>query len=389
MSGGTSGAGASVHIPRAVRGALWDTTDWLGTWWPAAVLGVVVAVLVVVLVVLVRRARSRRREGLRTRRRPIAVTAVVLALALVLGGAASANAVSGYVPSVDALAVQVDALTGGIGGDHAGAGRGSTVGAVQITAPPALGITDTQAWVYTPPGYAEHPQRRYPVAYLLHGTPGHAADWFAAGGVAHQVDVLIAAHLVRPMIVVAPDTNGAGLRDSECLDVEGGRGPQVETYLERVVVPYVDHRYRTLADRQDRAIGGMSSGGYCALDQGLRHLDVYGSIIALEPYGDPGSGGRAALPGDEAAFVAHSPSRYVPTMTFPHPVSVFVDEGSRASVADAAGADLLVAELRARGQHVVTRTEVGHGHSWLEAAEGVPYGLIMASRAMPPAPVPA
>ena len=380
--------GTGVHIPRSVRGALWSTTDWLGTWWPAAIMALLAAVVLAVLAVLHRRARARRQEGLRARRSPAVAASVALGLALVLTGAGTANAISGYVPSVDALAVQVAALTGGQG--HERGGGGSSVGTVEIAAPPALGITDTQTWVYTPPGYGDHPERRYPVVYLLHGTPGHAADWFAAGRIAHQMDVLIAAHLVRPMIVVAPDTNGAGLRDSECLDAERApgvpAGPQVETYLERVVVPFVDHRYRTVADWQHRVVGGMSSGGFCALDQGLRHPELYGSIIALEPYGDPGSGGRAALPGDAAAFAAHSPSRYVPTMAFPHPVHVFVDEGSRASRADAAGAARVVDELRARGQVVLTRVEEGHGHSWLEAAEGVPYGLIMASRAMPGPP---
>lgn len=292
-----------------------------------------------------------------------------------------ANAISGYVPSVNALAVQVASLTGG--GTSTGSGGRSAAGTVTISAPPALGITETQAWVYTPPGYDQHPSRRYPVAYLVHGSPGHAADWFAAGGIAHQMDVLIAAHLVRPMIVVAPDVNGAGLRDSECLNAV--HGPQVETYLDEVVVPFVDHRYRTHANWQHRVVGGMSSGGYCALDQGLRHPDLYGSIIALEPYGDPGAGGRAALgAGDHAAFAAHSPSQYLPTMTFVHPVHVFLDEGSESAPSARANMDALAAQLRARGQAVTTRLEEGHGHSWLEAAEGAPYGLIMASQAMPP-----
>lgn len=358
----------TVRIPRSVRGQLWDNTDWLGTWWPAAGAVGLAAVCVLVLVVL------------RRRRWPAVCAAAALTLSLVAFAATAANAVSGYVPSVDALAVQVTSLTGGGGASASTSGR-STVGTVTISAPPALGITETQAWVYTPPGYDQHPTQRYPVAYLIHGSPGHAPDWFAAGGIAHQMDVLIAAHLIRPMIVVAPDVNGAGLRDSECLNAT--HGPQVETYLDDVVLPYVDRHYRTAADWQHRVIGGMSSGGYCALDQGLRHPTLYASIIALEPYGDPGAGGRAAIPGDPGAFAAHSPSHYIPRMTFTHPVHVFLDEGSKSAPSARARLHALASQLRERGQPVTTRLEKGHGHSWLEAAEGVPYGLIMASRAMP------
>lgn len=373
----------TVELPADVRRHLWSTTDWLGGWWPTVVSAVALVALVVVLVRLQRRARSWRRAGGSTRRWPRLLTGGAAALVLVAGCAFTANAISGYVPSVAALRTQTASLTGGHGSQTTTATT-SAVNQVSIAAPAADRITATQAWVYTPPGYDQHPSRRYPVAYLLHGSPGRSPDWFAAGGIAHQMDVLIAARLVRPMVVVAPDVNGQGIRDSECLDSEVAGGPQVETYLNRVVVPHVDRTYRTVADWQHRVIGGMSSGGYCALDQGLRHPDLYGSIIALEAYGDPGSGGRAALgASNQAAFAAHSPSRYVPTMTFAHPVHVFLDHGSKASPADTATIDRLAAALRARGQPVSTRIEKGHGHSWLEAAEGAPYGLVMASRAMP------
>ena len=375
--------GTAVHLPRAVRDRLWNTADWLGGWGPVVVSAAVTVALVAVLVVLVRRALAQRLAAGRPRRWPARAAAAAAVAALVAGCAFTANAISGYVPSVRALTVQATSLTGTHLSGTTTAGT-SAVSTVSIAAPPSAHISATQAWVYTPPGYDQHPSQRYPVAYLLHGSPGHAADWFAAGAIAHQMDVLIAAHLVRPMIVVAPDVNGAGVRDSECLNTAAVGGPQVETYLDQVVVPYVDGRYRTRADRQDRVIGGMSSGGYCALDQGLRHQDLYGSIIALEPYGDPGAGGRAALGrANRAAFAAHSPSRYIPTTTFVHPVHVFLDEGSRSAASSRRHVDELAAALRARGQPVTTRLERGHGHSWLEAAEGVPYGLVMASATMP------
>ena len=376
-----NGTNAATALPAAVVRQLRERTDWLSGWWPTILSVVALAALAAVLVALRRRARARRREGQRTRRWPRVVAAAGSVLALAAGCAFTANAISGYVPSVAALDVQVASFTGGHITRQTTATT-SAINQVTIAAPAQDRITATQTWVYTPPGYDQDPSQRYPVAYLLHGSPGRSPDWFAAGGIAHQMDVLIAAHLVRPMIVVAPDVNGQGLRDSECLDAVGG--PQVETYLNQVVVPYVDQGYRTMADWQHRVIGGMSSGGYCALDQGLRHPDLYGSIIALEPYGDPGPGGRAAMgAGDQAGFEAHSPSHYIPTMTFAHPVPVFLDYGSTSAPADKTAIDQLAAALRSRGQPVTTRVEAGHGHSWLEAAAGAPYGLVMASRAMP------
>jgi enterochelin esterase-like enzyme len=351
-------------LPQDVLVALSNNRDLMSTWWPAVVVAGLAAALVVLGVL--RRRRGRRAWPART----------AAGVALVVAAALGVNAWVGYVPSVAAAALLLSA--------HESVGTASTGGVVPATiaAPAALRMPTSTTWVYTPPGYDPNGSTRYPVVYLIHGTPGTSADWMSGGDVAHVMDVLIAHHLVRPMIVVAPEVNGAGRLDTECLDSTRG-GSQVETYLNEVVVPWVDTHYATAADWSHRAIGGMSSGGFCALDQGLRHPELYGAIIALEAYDNPGSGGRAML-ATSAEITAHSPGKNLPTMTFVHPVTVFIAAGAAARGGDASEAAGLAAQLTARGQSVLYRIEPGQFHTWTMARTAIPYGLTAVSAALAP-----
>jgi len=121
--------------------------------------------------------------------------------------------------------------------------------------------------------------------------PGRAIDWFNGGQVARTMTMLLADHLVQPMIVVSPTVATSWASDSECLNAVGGA--QFETYLTRDVVGFIDRRYWTISQASGRAIGGMSSGGYCALNLGLRHQHEFSMILAHEPYGTPGSSARS------------------------------------------------------------------------------------------------
>ncbi|MGV8976801.1 MAG: alpha/beta hydrolase [Cellulomonas sp.] len=351
-------------LPPDVLVALRDNQDLLVTWWPMVV---VVGLAAALIVQGVRRHRRGRRAW------PARTGA---GLALVVAAGLGLNAWVGYVPSIVA-AVQLATAHETVGTAATGA-----VAPVRITAPAALRMPASTTWVYTPPGYDPRGSTRYPVVYLIHGTPGTSADWVIGGDVAHTMDVLIARHLVRPMIVVAPDVNGVGRWDTECLDSTRG-GSQVETYLDRVIVPWVDAHYTTAADWSHRVVGGMSSGGFCALDQGLRHPELFGAIIAIEAYDNPGSGGRAMLTTD-AEYAAHSPGAYLPTMTFVHPVTVFLDAGGAAREGDASEAAGLAAQLAARGQPVVFRIEPGQFHTWTTARIAIPYGLMAVYGALAP-----
>jgi enterochelin esterase-like enzyme len=235
-------------------------------------------------------------------------------------------------------------------------------------------VGSSPVWVYLPPGYnAPGNDMRYPVVYLLHGFPGRSADWFAAGRVDATMNVLIGTGAMASAIVVAPDMNGGGIaiRDTEGLDL--AHGPQIQTYLARTVPDWADSNFRTVRRPDRRVIGGMSAGGYAALNIGLRHQDVFGGVIAQEPYGEPGTSLLPALGGDRAAYAAESPSSYLPTMAFSRPEPTFIDDGAAEPGKDPRHlADL----LRQRGQPVQFRLETGQHHTWTEARIGIAYGLV-------------
>jgi len=359
---------SAATLPHQVLEELAIGTDWLGTWWPAAMLVALAAVLVAANALRGRWAGP----GRRRRRWP---GAVGVGLTLLLASGFGLNTAVGYVPTAAAASLL---LTGHRTASRAGMGE---VTAEAIGVPADVRMPTSTTWVYTPPGYDPAGTVRYPVVYLVHGTPGQSSDWFTGGDVAHVMDVLIAEHLVRPMIVVAPDVNGVDQDDTECLDSTRG-GSQVETFLSVVVVPWIDSHYATVGDWSHRVIGGMSAGAFCALDQGLRHPELYGSVIALEPYDNPGSGGRAML-ATEAEYDAHSPGQYLPTMTFTHAVPTFLDDGELARGGDNSETAGLAAQLRARGQDVLFREEPDLGHNWTLARTGIPYGLVFVSDHMP------
>ncbi|WP_432570228.1 alpha/beta hydrolase [Kineococcus sp. SYSU DK005] len=345
---------APVHLPPAVVRALAPPSEWLSSPWPA------VACALVLLCVLVGAVRSCRR---RRHRVPWAAGSLV---ALVLTAATTANAVTGYVPTLEAARF---AVTGEL------RSGGGTITSFRLGSD-ALGVPETTTYVYLPPGYTTHPQRRYPVVFLLPGSPGRSTDWFGAGDAARTLDVLIARELIPPVIAVTPDQN-SGLADTECLDSPGG--PEWETYLYRDLVPRVDALYRTRAQASSRVLAGMSAGGYCALDQGLRHRGTWGPLIALEPFGDPGDSFRDVLPAE--GFAAVSPSSYLPSLPVPAPVPVFLGTGTRAT--EVPGVDALTRALQARGWPVARRDVAGQGHTWTTARDDLPYGLVFAARYLP------
>lgn len=333
-----------MSLPPDVLRALQPPAEWLDSPWTAAGAGALLVALVVRAV----------------RRRPRARWIVAAVLAAVLTAATTANAVVGYVPTVAAARFL---LTGTLRPD------GGTITSFPLGADD-LDVASTRTYVYLPRGYSAHPERHYPVVFLLPGSPGASTDWFGAGNAARALDVLIAQGLLPPEIVVTPDMN-AGLTDTECLDVPGG--PQWETYLYRDLVPFVDAHYRTTGAR---TIAGMSAGGFCALDQGLRHRDVWGPVVALEPFGDPGGSFRDAL--GAQGYAAVSPSSYLPGLTVPAPVPVFLGTGAEAT--EEPGVDALTAQLRARGWPVQRRDDPGQGHTWLAARDLLPYGLVFAAQ---------
>lgn len=131
--------------------------------------------------------------------------------------------------------------------------------------------------VYTPPGYTK--DRKYPVLYLLHGIGGDETEWerFAKPDV--LLDNLIADGKATPMIVVMP--NGRAQIDDHPTGNAMQHAPafaKFEDDLLKDVIPAIESRYSVQADREHRALAGLSMGGGQSLNFGLKHLDTFAWI---------------------------------------------------------------------------------------------------------------
>jgi enterochelin esterase-like enzyme len=148
----------------------------------------------------------------------------------------------------------------------------TTAGTTQeISVPsPALGGRTQQVVVYLPPGYASNPTRRYPVFYLLHGFPGRPAAFLLTVRAGVVDDILTARGRGQPLILVMPFGSTGTFTDKEWAN--GVRAHEGwETFVARDLVRAIDSRYRTVASGVGRALGGLSEGGYGALNIGLHH----------------------------------------------------------------------------------------------------------------------
>ena len=175
---------------------------------------------------------------------------------------------------------------------------------------PAPGGQKRSFLVYLPPSY-NTPQgraKRYPALYLLHGSPGSDADWFAAGDANQSADALIAQQKISELILVLPDGNGRPGETSEWGNSFDGR-QNIETFVAADLVRYVDAKYRTIASPAYRGIGGLSMGGFGAMNIAVHHPDVFGFVIALGGYYTA----EGAVWGNNAAYMrANSPQDTLP-----------------------------------------------------------------------------
>jgi len=134
--------------------------------------------------------------------------------------------------------------------------------------------------VYTPPGYSK--DRKYPVLYLLHGIGGDETEWqrFAAPNVI--LDNLLADGKVTPMIVVMP--NGRAQKNDRAEGDVFKSAPAFAAFeqdLLKDVIPTIESRYSVQADREHRALAGLSMGGGQSLNFGLAHLDTFAWVGAF------------------------------------------------------------------------------------------------------------
>ena len=157
----------------------------------------------------------------------------------------------------------------------------------------ALGVRKHLA-VYLPPSYARDATRRFPVAYYLHGLSGSETDWLSRAAIDVIADSLAAAGTPE-MIIVLPDGDDGWYTNwvdpipyRACADTTRNESTNrycvqqanYEDYIARDVVEFIDSRYRTMADRAHRGIGGLSMGGYGAMILSLRNPEVFSAAAS-------------------------------------------------------------------------------------------------------------
>ena len=142
---------------------------------------------------------------------------------------------------------------------------------------------EREIYVYTPPDY--DPRRRYPVLYLLGGSGELASNWNIEGRAGFIADNLIAEKRALPMIIAMPNNQVVHRSDPNHAAMTFGL---FEKELRQHIVPLVDSRYSTQADRRGRALAGLSMGGRHAQLVGFKSLDLFASFGILSA-GDPDS----------------------------------------------------------------------------------------------------
>ena len=146
------------------------------------------------------------------------------------------------------------------------------------------------ALVYLPPGYDSQPGARYPVLYLQHGGGEDETGWIRQGRANFILDNLIAARRCKPMIVVmaygyasragqAPsDLTSRGFGSPEMLKAMQEMATVFEEDVTQALIPFIDKTFRTLPDRTQRAMAGLSMGGMQTFQITLKHLDLFSHI---------------------------------------------------------------------------------------------------------------
>ncbi|RYZ32154.1 MAG: esterase, partial [Sphingobacteriales bacterium] len=161
---------------------------------------------------------------------------------------------------------------------------------------PSLDGSTGSVVIYTPPGYEKNNTKRYPVFYLISGTTDTEETFFKVGRTNLILDNLIAAGKATPMIIVMPYGNPAAriaeqkgeAPPADPVPRDGAdaanRAKMFETDLLTNIMPFVEKKYRTVNNREGRAIGGFSRGGGQTLRAAFGNVDKFAWVCCYSAY---------------------------------------------------------------------------------------------------------
>jgi S-formylglutathione hydrolase FrmB len=213
-----------------------------------------------------------------------------------------------------------------------------------------------------------------PVLVLLAGQPGNTDSWLISGQLAQMLDRYAAAHHGLAPIVVMADQLGSNYADPLCLDSPQGN---VETYLRQDVPAWIRRHLQTATDRDTWAVGGLSSGGTCAMQMAVRAPETYGRFLDISGEYQPLDGSmketvKKYFGGDSDAYAAVNPVEIMKTRRF---------EGTAGRLVVGTGDDDSYAQLKqvlAATQAAsmdMTWLELPGGHNWQVWAPGLEQSL--------------
>ncbi len=146
------------------------------------------------------------------------------------------------------------------------------------------------ALVYTPPAYDTQLKQRYPVLYLQHGGGEDESGWTRQGNANFILDNLIAGAKAKPMIVVmangyarragqpVPDLRGKPFGSPEMRKAMQDMMTAFDEDITQALIPFIDSTFRTIPDREHRAMAGLSMGGMQTFQVTFNHLDLFSYI---------------------------------------------------------------------------------------------------------------
>jgi enterochelin esterase-like enzyme len=233
-----------------------------------------------------------------------------------------------------------------------------------------------RAFVYTPPDYDKDAKVRYPVLILQHGAGENETGWIQQGRSQFILDNLIAAGKAQPMIVVM-DCGYVAKAGVPAVKIEL-RGPPKNVLLafaafEEVIIhdliPTIDASYRTIPDREHRAMAGSSMGGMQSLFVTLHNLDTFSYIGSFSGPFIPGINTGTQPEGNRQPAVFDTKTAYdgafADPLLFNKRVKLlWLGVGTAESPQFRAGIGAAEQALRTAGVHVVYVESRGMTHEW-------------------------
>ncbi len=178
--------------------------------------------------------------------------------------------------------------------------------------------SDRTYGVVLPPGYEQNSQARYPVVFLLHGGHGDPTSWYEKGDALPIIEDVFKSRKLPPSIIITPDGNdvrgSSAFWDPQYID---GKNGNVSSAIGDELVQVIKSRYRTKEQPQFWAIGGLSSGGWGALNVGLHHSQNFKTMFSHSGYFSDKSG------------VENSPIQFIQTLP-PNQlkdIAIYIDAG--------------------------------------------------------------